>query len=65
MKPIEIKKDLDISTDDFWYDLTDGGYLKPEEICANPDDAYAINQASGLLQRFQEACEEQIEGFIQ
>ena len=65
MSTIKLKEGLDVSTEDFWYDLTDGGYIKPEEMCANSDDAYAINQAIGLLQRFKEACEEQIEGFIQ
>lgn len=62
---MKIKKGLDISTDDFWYDLTDGGYLKPEEICGDPKEAAKVNNAIGLLQEFKESCEEQIEGFIQ
>lgn len=36
---MEIKKGLEISTADFYYDLTQGGYLKPEEICEKLEDA--------------------------
>ncbi len=60
---MELKKGLEVSTDDFWYDLTYGGYLKPEEMCANPRDAERVNAAIALLQEFQQACEK--EGLIQ
>ena len=61
---MEIKKGLGISTDDFWYDLTDGGYLKPKEICKNPEDAAKVIEAVGIITDFADSCEEQIEGFI-
>jgi hypothetical protein len=62
---MKIKKDLEISTGDFWYDLTDGGYLKPEEICEDKKDAEKVIQAVELIMDFQKSCEEQIEEFIQ
>lgn len=62
---MEIKKGLEISTDDFWYDLTIGGYLDPDEICANKVDAERVKQAIAIIRDFETSCEEQIEGFIQ
>lgn len=62
---MEIKKNLEISTADFWYDLTDGGYLNPEEICAKKEDAKKVLEAIDVILDFQRSCEEQIEGFVQ
>ena len=62
---MKIKKGLEISTSDFWYDLTDGGYLKPEEICENGIDAKRVVEAIELLMDFQQSCDEQIEDFTQ
>ncbi len=61
---MEIKKGLEVSSGDFWYDLTDGGYLKPLEICLNPDDAKQVLEAVAIVIDFQESCENQIDGFI-
>ena len=60
---IKIKEDLDISSNDFWYDLSKGGYLNPDEICENPSDARRIKEAVKLIMAFEEACNDQIEGF--
>jgi hypothetical protein len=62
---MKIKKGIEISTGDFWYDLTDGGYLNPSEICANPKDADKVEKAIKVIKDFQRSCEEQIEDFIQ
>ncbi len=59
-----IKEGLEISTDDFWYDLTDGGYLKPSEICENSEDAAKVNKAVEVIRDFANSCEEQIVEFI-
>jgi len=61
----ETKKDLDISTGEFWYDLTDGGYLKLEEMLENKEDVEKLKEAINVVKDFQNSCEEQIEGFIQ
>jgi len=62
---MKLKKDLEVSSSDFWYDLTDGGYIKPDEICASKKDAEAVKKAIEVLLDFQNSCEEQIEGFVQ
>jgi hypothetical protein len=61
---MKIKKGLKISTDDFWYDLTDGGYLKPEEICAIKFDAMRVKEALAVLEDFKSSCEDSIKEFI-
>lgn len=62
---MKIKKGLEVSTGDFWYDLTDEGYLKPYEICEDEVDAARMEDAIAVIQDFQRSCEEQIENFIQ
>lgn len=37
----------------FWYDLTDGGYINPEEILEDPKQIERVNKAIMLLQRFE------------
>lgn len=62
---MKIKKGLEISTSDFWYDLTDGGYLEPEQLLEDKRDIRDVNHAIEVIKDFQKSCEEQIEGFIQ
>ena len=60
---MKIKDGCEVSTSDFWYDLTLGGYLKPEEMLENPEDAERVNEAIAVILDFYDSCEEQIEGF--
>jgi hypothetical protein len=62
---MKIKENCDITTSDFWYDLTDGGYLKPEEILENEEDVEKVKNAIDVLMDFQSSCEDQIEDFWQ
>jgi hypothetical protein len=62
---MKIKKNLDITTDDFWYDLTDGGYLKPEEILEDSQDVERVLDAIATLELFRDSCIEEIEDFVQ
>jgi hypothetical protein len=63
---VKVKKDCEAwIKNDFWYDLTDGGYLNPDEICVDKKDAERIKNAISVLKEFYDSCEEQIEGFIQ
>jgi hypothetical protein len=61
---MKIKDNCTVSTNDFWYDLTDGGYLKPEEILESELDIKRVKDAIELIRDFQDSCESQIEGFI-
>jgi len=61
---MKIKENLDITTDDFYYDLLLGGYLEPENICENKEDAERIIKAIEVIKEFEESCEEQIEDFF-
>lgn len=61
---MKIKENLEISTSDFWYDLTDGGYLNPHDICEHNEDALKVEEAIKIIKEFENSCEEQIEDFL-
>lgn len=60
---MKIKEDLEISTSEFWYDISKGGYIKPEEILVDPEMAKRVKDAVALVGAFEAACKEQIDGF--
>lgn len=62
---MKIKKKCKASSSDFWYDLTDGGYLNPMDICQDKKDAQRVLDAVKIVREFQDSCIEQIENFIQ
>lgn len=62
---MQLKNGLQDSTQDFYYDLIDGGYLKPEVMCERKEDADKVIEAIKVIEDFKASCEEQIEGFIQ
>ncbi len=62
---MKIVQGLDITTEEFFYDLFDGGYIKPEMFCENENDAKKIRKAMKIIEDFKDSCEEQIEDFIQ
>ena len=62
---MKIKEGTEVSTSEFWYDLTSGGYLRPDEILENENDIEKVKQAIDTLMEFEQSCEDQIEGFIQ
>ena len=62
---MKLIKRLKISSEDFYYDLTDGGYLNPNKICADTKDAKKVIEAIKIIKDFQDSCEEQIENFIE
>ena len=62
---MKIVQGLDITTEEFYYDLFEGGYIKPEVFCKNQKDAKKIRKAMKVIEEFRDACEEQIEDFIQ
>ena len=61
---MKIKENLDITTDDFYYDLFMGGYIRPGDLCENEEDAKRVRAAMKTLKEFEQACEDQIEDFF-
>jgi hypothetical protein len=60
---MELKKGLTNSSSDPWYDVSDGGYLNPEVMCADPVVGKQVADAVALVREFLQACNDQIEGF--
>ena len=42
---------------EFWYDLTLGGYIKPEEML-EPDDAVRVTAAIAVIEEFEKEAQE-------
>ena len=40
-----------VASSEFWYDLTDGGHIKPQELL-EPEDALKVVEAIKLIQQF-------------
>lgn len=56
-----LKDNIEIETDDFWYDLTDGGYLKPEDILDNSEEIIILKAAISIVKSFQDLIDELME----
>lgn len=61
---MKLKKGLKNSTSDFWYDLTEGGYLKPLDMCESAEEAKEIEEAIKVIKKFETSCEAQIKDFL-
>ncbi len=62
---MKIKDGCEASTSEFWYDLTGGGHIDPEDILEKKEDIDKVNKAIQIVMEYEQSCEEQIEGFIQ
>ena len=49
---MKFKKDVKIYSDNFWYDLFEGGYIKPEKLLKNQKDIKKVNLAIATLKQF-------------
>ena len=58
---MKLKKDATLITDDFWYDLFDGGYIKPEKLLDNQEDIDSVEEAISILEDFRESLEDIME----
>jgi hypothetical protein len=57
---MKFKKDVEpIATDDFWYDLFEGGYIKPKEIIDDPSDLRILQNAISVVEEFRDQLEKQ------
>lgn len=54
----EFKEDAFVSSDDPWYDLTDGGYIKPEDLLVDQKQAKMVADAVKLLRDFMRQLED-------
>jgi hypothetical protein len=52
---MKVRKGDSICIEDFWYDLIEGGYIKPQEILEDSKDAVIVNRAVAVLKEFQKA----------
>lgn len=59
---MKIKDGCYVHTDDFWYDLTCGGYIDPAEILENQEDISEVVSAINTLMEFQASIDEYMEG---
>jgi len=55
---MKIKADAEVSTSDPWYDLTEGGYIEPDELCELPEDAARVKDAVAVIRDFLQSCED-------
>lgn len=55
---IKIKENTQVETADFWYDLMEGGYVKPESLCEDQKDADRIREAMNILTEFKDSLED-------
>lgn len=45
-------------SNNFWYDLTQGGYIKPEEVLKNIEQLVQLQKAINTVRNFELALEE-------
>jgi hypothetical protein len=50
--------EVHVTTDGFWYDVTDGGYLDVEDYLVNREDVEAVKAAAALLKSLEKAMED-------
>lgn len=43
------------TTEEFWYALTDGGYIKPEDLLDDPKQIKALDAAIRRIKAFEQA----------
>jgi len=55
---MSFKEGVIIVTNDFWYDLLDNNYIKPEDILKSTKDIELINNAIRTLLHFKNTMEE-------
>ena len=46
------------STEDFWYDLFEGGYFPPGDFLDEENDAQRVSEAMATVQQYRQALED-------
>jgi hypothetical protein len=55
---MKFEEGVKIETSEFWYDLFEGGYIKPEKLLANKEDASKVREAMNLIEEFRDRAAE-------
>ena len=55
---MEFVKKAKIVTDDFFYDLFDGGYINPEKLLKNQEDIDKVKNAIKVIKDFKDSAED-------
>lgn len=55
---MEFLENAEITTSDFWYDVFEGGYIKPEKLLKSSDDIAKVKEAIAVLEKFYNSAEE-------
>ena len=55
---MEFVEKAEIVTDDFFYDLFDGGYIKPEKLLKNQEDIDKVKKAIEVISNFKNSAED-------
>ena len=58
---MKIRKNVSLTVDDFWYDLFEGGYIKPSDILEKKEDIEKVEKAIEVLKEFHNSVEDIIE----
>ena len=51
------KEGVEVFTEEFWYDLTDGGYIEPENVLADEEQIAKLQAAIDLVRSFERAID--------
>lgn len=54
----ELHEQLGGSTEEFWYAVAHGGYIKPEKILEDKDDLKRVQDAIKTLKEFEEVYQD-------
>lgn len=57
----KFKKDAECWSQEFWYDLTQGGRVCPEELLEDKDQIKRLNDAIDIVMSFEYAFDEKME----
>lgn len=52
---MKIKPGVEVKVEEFWYDLTAGGYIQPERVLASKSDIARVKEAIKVITEFERA----------
>jgi hypothetical protein len=59
---MQLKDGVEIpGMDEFWYDITLGGYINPEDLLEDPADARRVRDALEVIMEFEKLLEDALD----